>query len=294
MNWAGLIQQLEIQTGLILQPFQISSVSGGDINSAYKLQAGQQIWFIKLNRANLLDMFVAEAAGLKALANTNTVKVPEVVCSGVFEQYSFLLLNYICLSPLNPASLSLFGEQLAALHSQTQPYFGWQQNNTIGSTPQSNTAHTDWVSFWRTERLEKQLQLAANKGYKGVLQTQGQKLLTKLDDFFVDYHPQPAFLHGDLWAGNAAQDTLGNPVMFDPACYFGDREADLAMTELFGGFGKNFYAAYHASYPLDTGYIVRKTLYNLYHILNHLNLFGGAYLSQSQGMIAGLLAEVGH
>ncbi len=109
---------------------------------------------------------------------------------------------------------------------------------------------------------------------------------------FVGYQPQPSLLHGDLWGGNAAVDTQGNPVIFDPACYFGDREADLAMTELFGGFGRDFYAAYQDFLPLDQGYATRKTLYNLYHILNHLHLFGGGYLSQSERMLERLLAEV--
>ena len=165
--------------------------------------------------------------------------------------------------------------------------------NTIGSTPQHNNRHDDWVEFWRQERLGRQLQFAAGNGYGGVLQSQGEKLLERFQGFFQDYQPQASLLHGDLWGGNAAADGRGNPVMFDPACYFGDRETDIAMTELFGGFGAEFYAAYQAEYPLDAGYKVRKTLYNLYHILNHLNLFGRAYLAQANNMIEGLLAELG-
>jgi fructosamine-3-kinase len=165
-------------------------------------------------------------------------------------------------------------------------------DNTIGSTPQKNTPRQDWVAFWREQRLGYQLQLAARQGHGGALQRQGEQLLEYLPDFFTDHRPQASLLHGDLWSGNYSIDSQGQPVIFDPAVYFGDREADLAMTELFGGFGAEFYAAYNSSWPLEPGYAVRKTLYNLYHILNHLNLFGGGYLSQAQRMIQHLLAEV--
>ena len=137
------------------------------------------------------------------------------------------------------------------------------------------------------------MQLAAAQGYGGSLQKQGEKLSEKLAGLFHGYQPQASLLHGDLWGGNAAADQHANPVIYDPACYYGDREADIAMTELFGGFGAEFYAAYQAEWPLDAGYKVRKTLYNLYHILNHLNLFGRGYLGQADAMLARLLAELG-
>ena len=137
-----------------------------------------------------------------------------------------------------------------------------------------------------------QLKLAADKGYGGLLQANGERLCSDMAALFDNYLPQPSLLHGDLWAGNAAVDKQGCPVIFDPACYYGDREADLAMTELFGGFSRDFYAAYQAVWPLNQGYGVRKTFYNLYHILNHLNLFGGGYLRQAESMMAMLLAEI--
>ena len=178
------------------------------------------------------------------------------------------------------------------MHQQPQAYFGWHIDNTIGSTPQHNDREHDWPTFWQQQRLAKQLTFAANNGAGGSLQKKGQKLLENLAVFFDGYTPIPSLLHGDLWSGNAAADEQGNPVMFDPASYYGDRETDIAMTELFGGFNTDFYSAYQAEYPLDSGYKVRKTLYNLYHILNHFNLFGGGYQSQAESMIDILLAEI--
>ena len=291
-NLQKLLTHLEQQTGEALPNPSLTRVSGGDINTAYKLQAGGLVWFIKLNQARLLDMFSAEAAGLQALQSTGPIRTPKVICYGEFHEHAYLLLEYIELRALRGASSARFGQQLAQLHRQPQPYFGWQRDNTLGSTAQSNQRHDNWISFWRQERLGKQLRLAAANGYAGTPQSRGEKLLEKLDGFFSSYQPRPALLHGDLWGGNAAADVLGNPVIFDPACYYGDREADIAMTELFGGFGQDFYAAYQTEYPLEAGYNTRKTLYNLYHILNHLNLFGGGYLGQANSMLERLLAEV--
>ena len=203
-----------------------------------------------------------------------------------------LLLEYLEFGCSNKASDRLLGRQLALMHQQQQPYFGWHRDNTIGSTLQLNSQCDDWLTFWREQRLGFQLKLAANKGYGGMLQVNGERLCSDMAVLFDNYLPQPALLHGDLWAGNAAVDKLGCPVIFDPACYYGDREADLAMTELFGGFSRDFYAAYQAVWPLDHGYGVRKTFYNLYHILNHLNLFGSGYLRQAESMMAMLLSEL--
>jgi fructosamine-3-kinase len=179
------------------------------------------------------------------------------------------------------------------MHRVTQARFGWVQDNTIGSTPQINTPEEDWIVFWREHRLRFQLHLATRHGHGGRLRERGERLLDEFPRLFAEYQPAASLLHGDLWSGNYAYTREGEPVIFDPAVYYGDREADLAMTELFGGFGREFYAAYREAYPLDEGYAVRKTLYNLYHVLNHLNLFGGGYLSQAQGMIDRLLSELG-
>ena len=287
----SLIEHLQQTTGRGLQHHRVSSVGGGDINAAYRLQADGVDWFIKLNRADLADMFAAEAAGLQELAAHGEVRVPDVVACGSHGSQSYLVLDYIDLKGWRGDSATRFGRQLAALHRIPQAYFGWPIDNTIGSMPQHNQRSDDWIAFWQNQRLGKQLQFAASKGFTGKLQSNGDKLLTKIPVFFSDYRPHPSLLHGDLWGGNASADNQGNPVIYDPACYYGDREADIAMTELFGGFSRDFYAAYNDEYRLDGGYPVRKTLYNLYHILNHLNLFGGGYLGQANTMIERLLAE---
>jgi len=164
-------------------------------------------------------------------------------------------------------------------------------NNHIGATPQSNDWQYSWSDFWREQRLGYQLDLAASNGYGGKLQTLGKQLLMRFPSL-IDHAPVPSLIHGDLWGGNMSFDSNAQPVIYDPATYYGDREAEIAMTELFGGFSADFYAAYQDAWPLDQGYAARKTLYNLYHILNHLNLFGGGYLGQAQGMMERLLAEV--
>jgi fructosamine-3-kinase len=237
-------------------------------------------------------MFEAEAAGLEALNQAQTIRVPKFVVCGQTPDYAFLVLEYIDLHRLNNRSEQLLGQQLAQLHLQKQAYFGWHSDNTIGSTVQVNGHYHDWITFWQEQRLGHQLMLAAAKGYGGRLQTLGEKLCSNLSLLFSGYQPQPALVHGDLWGGNAAADEQGDPVIYDPACYFGDRETDLAMTELFGGFSSTFYQAYQAVYPLSPGYARRKTLYNLYHILNHLNLFGRSYLHQAENMLDKLLADV--
>jgi fructosamine-3-kinase len=176
--------------------------------------------------------------------------------------------------------------------SEETATYGWPRDNFIGSTPQSNQSHRTWAGFYAEERLRPQLQLASSNGMVRELRDQGEKLTDRLAAFFVDYRPAPSLLHGDLWSGNAAQLADGTPVIFDPAVYRGDRETDIAMAELFGGFPESFYAAYRAAWPLDAGYETRKTLYNLYHILNHFNLFGSAYLGQARRMIEKLLVEL--
>jgi fructosamine-3-kinase len=179
------------------------------------------------------------------------------------------------------------GQQLAALHqTKVGDTFGWERQNTIGSTPQINTWTADWTEFWVKHRLGYQLQLAQQRG--GHFPKQDQ-LLNLIPDLLAGHTPQPSLVHGDLWSGNAAVTQTGEPVIFDPATYVGDREVDLAMTELFGGFPAAFYQGYNQVFPLDEGYQQRKPLYNLYHVLNHFNLFGGSYESQANRMIMQLL-----
>ena len=261
----------------------------GCINRAFLLESDGECYFIKLNDTERLPMFEAEAEGLKEMAETKTVRVPMPLCSGVAEGRAFLVLEYLPLRVRTRAQEAL-GRQLARMHRVTAPTFGWHRDNTIGSTPQPNTPMADWVAFWRDRRLGFQLQLAANNGSR-TLQRKGEQLLEQLPAFFADYRPVASLLHGDLWGGNAAATADDEPVVFDPAVYYGDRETDIAMTELFGGFSVRFHAAYRETWPLDAGYRVRKNLYNLYHVLNHFNLFGGGYLSQAERLIGQLLVE---
>lgn len=267
-------------------------VGGGSINETYRLEGTDGArYFLKLNDAQHLPMFIAEAAGLDAIAATNTLRVPQPVAHGSANAYSFLVLEYLELSSRGDARL--FGEQLAALHRCTGEKFGFSQDNFIGTTPQPNGWKDNWMDFWREQRLGFQLHLAAQNGYGGQLQSLGERLLDALPAFFAGCLPQPALLHGDLWSGNHAFLMDGTPAIFDPAPYYGDRECDLAMTELFGGYPADFYAAYRAAWPLDAGYAIRKELYNLYHVLNHANLFGGGYAMQAEQMMKRLLAEIG-
>jgi protein-ribulosamine 3-kinase len=266
------------------------SVSGGDINAAWRIEGGGRAFFVKVNAPERLPMFEAEAAGLAEIARSGTIRVPQPVCSGAGSDASWLVLEYIGLNRAGGRCMRELGHRLALLHKVTNERFGWSRDNTIGATPQVNTPGGDWIAFWREHRLRFQLDLAARNGYRGRLQQQGARLLETLPAFFSGYAPIPSLLHGDLWGGNAGCDSESGPVIYDPAVYYGDREADIAMTELFGGFGSEFYSGYREAFPLEAGYVTRKHLYNLYHVLNHLNLFGGGYGAQAERMIERLLA----
>jgi len=283
-------QQIATVTGGDFVCSNQQSIGGGCINSAFRLDGKNISYFVKHNSAHLLDMFIAESEGLQAMADTNTIRVPKPVCYGVADNQSYLVMEYLRFD--GGRSVDLLGEQMAAMHRHSQERFGFHVDNTIGATPQNNTPHDDWVSFWQQRRLGYQLNLARRNGCGQKLIDDGERLQELIPRFFTDYQPQPAILHGDLWSGNYSYADDGQPVIFDPATYYGDREADIAMTELFGGFGRGFYDAYNNAWPLDPGYSVRKTLYNLYHIINHFNLFGGGYLGQAEAMTARLLAEV--
>lgn len=300
MDWSAISATISLATR---QPFQLigHEAIGGGINQSYRIRGqDNRQFFVKLNDVHhaarpstwLRTGFAAEAAGLNEIAATQTIRVPQPVSHGTSNTHSFLVLEYLELSSCGNAAQ--LGEQLAALHRCTKKQFGFAQDNFIGTTPQPNSWRDNWIDFWREQRLGFQLQLAKKNGYCGKLQTLGERLLDALPAFFSGYSPQPALLHGDLWSGNHAFLAGGTPVIFDPAPYYGDRECDLAMTELFGGYNLDFYSAYYAAYPLDTGYAARRNLYNLYHILNHANLFGmDGYTRQAEQMMQRLLMEVG-
>ena len=290
--WQSVAQGIQAATGAAF-PIQRTTtpVGGGCINAAWCIENGATRYFVKTNSAAKLPMFEAEALGLAELAASQSLRVPRPITSGVAGNEAFLVLEWLDLG--GHGSAAQLGQQLAALHRTSAPHFGFASANTIGATPQRNPWTDNWIDFWRDQRVGFQLELAARNGFGGILQNQGERLMGKLDGLFDGYQPQPSLLHGDLWSGNYGYTQAGEPVVFDPAAYYGDREADLAMTELFGGFPADFYAAYRVAWPHDAGYAIRKNLYNLYHILNHANLFGGSYVRQAEGMMMKLLAELG-
>lgn len=267
------------------------SVGGGCISSAWHIVGtdGRE-FFVKTHQQQYLDMFSAEAEGLNEIVNSHTIKAPRALAWGEAGQSAYLVMEHLPLG--GNGSQRQLAEKLAQMHQQQAARFGWHRDNNIGTTAQKNRQSSNWCEFWRDQRLAYQLQLAASKGYGGPLQSQGERLLSDLDRLLDGHEPAAVLLHGDLWSGNYSFTLANEPVIFDPAVYYGDRECDIAMTELFGGFAADFYAAYNDLLPLDQGYAMRKTLYNLYHILNHLNLFGGGYRQQAESMISRLLSEI--
>lgn len=288
----GVLNRIEAATGRPMRLCRARTVSGGCINRAVVLEGNGDAYFVKYNAAKRLEMFIAEAEGLRTLATARIVAVPDPVCWGITEDRAFLALEYMQLGEMNRATYVELGRRLAALHRVTQPRYGWHRDNTIGSTPQPNAPADTWTEFFRERRLGYQFGLVRRNAHHR-LATKGERLLERLGSFLADHACVPSLCHGDLWAGNVGRTAQGEPVVFDPAIYFGDRETDLAMTELFGGFARSFYAAYREEWPLAPGYETRRTLYNLYHVLNHVNLFGQSYLIQAERMVDQLLSEAG-
>lgn len=291
--WEDINAAIERTTGSSAGAHPPRSIAGGSINRAVSIGEGDRRYFVKLNEApGSLEMFEAEAAGLQLLAQPGALRVPRPICFGLSGTSAYLVLEHIAFGRGGAAGEERLGAGLAAIHRVTRSCFGWDRDNTIGSTPQINRPTDDWVTFYRDYRLGFQLELATRNGYAGPLTETGSRLLEQLPAICADHSPVASLLHGDLWGGNAAFDCDGAPVIYDPAVYFGDRETDLAMTELFGGFGASFYRAYQAVWPLDAGYELRRDLYQLYHVLNHLNLFGASYARGAQQLIDRLLAAV--
>jgi len=252
------------------------------------LGGGGRKYFAKVNERAQLDNFAAEADGLAALAAAGA-RVPSPLCRGEEGSEAFLVLEY--LEMRGSGDYAALGRALAHVHSIRGEFFGWRRDNYIGRTPQLNRRSASWGDFWRHSRLLPQLDLARKNGLGAGLLEKGEKLAEAVPRLLSGHSPAASLLHGDLWGGNVGFLASGAPVLFDPAVYWGDRETDLAMTELFGGFPRDFYSAYAEIAPLDRGYAARKTLYNVYHVLNHANLFGGGYAPQAERMIDQLLAQ---
>jgi protein-ribulosamine 3-kinase len=270
-----------------------TSIGHSAWGQTFSLTARNARYCVKTATGPYLSMLEAEADALRALAATQTIRVPQVAAQTVSGDTSILILEWLnIVGAPNGAAL---GHALAALHRAQPPCgprgerFGWTRDNWIGGTPQHNCWTDDWCAFFREQRLAPQLTLAAQNGFGGELQRGGERLLSTLTSVLGNRDPEPSLLHGDLWSGNAAMLASGEAVIFDPAAYVGDREADLAMTTLFGGFDADFYEAYCDAWPLEAGYEIRRDVYNLYHVLNHLNLFGSGYLVRAERILARLV-----
>ena len=291
MDWSAIVADIRDRFELTLDPATARPVGGGCINRCWDIPGAGARWFLKTNAADKAAMFTAEARGLAALGEAGPLRVPAVIGSGCAGNTAYLLLEWIPLGAVSRDIEAEFGAGLARLHRTTSARFGFDADNFIGSTAQPNEWRASWCEFFAQQRLGFQLDLARENGLGARLQKAGERLLQVLPQLFAQHAPQPSLLHGDLWGGNRACDEQGRPVIFDPAVYFGDREADLAMTRLFGGFGSDFYAAYENEWPLPPGASGRVDLYNLYHVLNHANLFGGAYRDQALAIMRRLLSS---
>jgi fructosamine-3-kinase len=257
-------------------------LGGGCINDARLLSThhGPRL-FLKQNRGQPADLFAREAEGLREMAAVSGApRVPQVL----LEDADFLLLEYLASAPRHVRFWELFGAELATLHLHTAPQFGFYADNYIGATPQPNPWASDGHDFFARERLRYQAELARRNGLlPAESERQIERLCLRLRELIP---PQPAsLLHGDLWSGNIHPGPEGKACLIDPACYYGWAEADLAMANLFGSLPEAFYAAYESVRPLEPGYRGRFDLYNLYHLLNHLNLFGTGYLPQAQAVL---------
>ncbi len=287
--WPHLQDVISDETATLFHIKERQALSGGDTNNAYKISDGKQSYFVKTNRKSQLFMFEAEVVALEAIKKSKTILVPEVIATGTFGSDSYLVLSYIDMQ--GQPNSGQFGHKLAELHLSQESKFGFDVDNSIGSTPQINAWSDSWVEFWQKERLGYQIHLAKQNALSHKLYDLGLKLIDKTPYFFQTYQPKPSLLHGDLWSGNWSATQKGDPVIYDPASYYGDHEADLAMTELFGHPGIHFYESYKEIFPIDDGYSTRKLFYNVYHILNHANIFGGSYIQQSVNSIEQLLVE---
>ena len=303
--WDKIAVHISETTGETFSLENRHSVSGGCINQGYSISTSSRAYFAKINQASQIAMFEAEALGLQQMRATQTIRVPEPICWGTEGNSAYIVLEWLDLgSRGGERAWEEMGRKLAAMHKYSSPNppllrggeepnspllrggFGWDINNTIGSTVQLNNWTANWAEFWAEYRIGYQLKLARRRGGHF---PQGERLLEVIPELLAGHEPQPSLVHGDLWGGNAGVTPAGEPVIFDPAVYFGDREVDIAMTELFGGFSAQFYQGYNQVWPLEGGYEQRKILYNIYHILNHFNLFGGSYQSQANQMINRIL-----
>ncbi|MFT4154823.1 fructosamine kinase family protein [Parafilimonas sp.] len=280
-----IIQEL---SNLFNQPVNIINhqpVFGGDINQTYRLQTNTGTFFLKLNDGKLNDMFEKEFSGLRLMHQTKTIKIPEPILHGKIENKIFLVTEFIEKGSSSKNFWQTFARQLAAMHRHTNERFGLPENNYIGSLHQPNYFCKTWSEFYAAQRIMPMMQLAfsQNKCSKEDV-TKAEKLCERLSNIFPE--EKPALIHGDLWGGNFMAGNNGEPVIYDPAVYYGNREMDIAMSLLFGGFDSSFYNHYNEAFPLQPGWQKRVELCQLYPLMVHLILFGGHYYHSVMGIIS--------
>lgn len=287
MNWRNNVEKkLSEYLGKTVSINNLRSVGGGSINETFMIATNEGDFFVKKNSSTLYPaMFEKEALGLQILKDTNEIDVPEVITAGESENDSFLILKFIDSSNKTSSFWEDFGTQLAKLHKHTSKQFGLNHDNYIGSLYQHNNKHNKWSDFFRDERLDRQVRLARDSGsIDRNTVVAFDRFYTRLDSIFPE--EPPALLHGDLWGGNFMVNKKGNPIIIDPAVYYGHREMDLGMSQLFGGFDKQFYFSYNRQYPLENGWEERLNYCNLYPLMVHVNLFGGSYLQSVRSTIS--------
>lgn len=290
-TWNIISAEISTLSGRSFMVESVRPVGGGDINQCFIISSHNTAYFVKLNDASMLSMFEQEAFSLTRLLNTEIFTVPIPLTLGIAQSHSYLVLSYHAIQ--SHGNQYILGQKLAGLHKCTHSQHGWDHSNFIGTTLQKNTPSASWLDFWREQRLMPQLEFAYENGYSNKLSALAGQLIKSLPDILEGHEPGPSLLHGDLWGGNIGFIAPDQPILFDPASYYGDRETDLAMTELFGGFQAEFYTGYTQAWPLPEGYRKRRPLYQLYHMLNHLNLFGSSYLGSCQRLIHTLLSDAG-
>lgn len=271
----------------------VTEQPAGRTRRALRIDTGHGPLFVKVLPADRAAVFAAEADGLTLLAQTGTFRIPAIRSQGSNDAYAWLALEWLDLQPVRDADDGRrFGDALAALHAVRGPHYGLNRDNWLGDSLQENGSSESWPLFFARKRLLPQLATAVEGGLRGSLVSNVQGIVERIGALFLDYRPAASLLHGDLWHGNAGVDGDGRPTVFDPAVHYGDREADFALAEMFGGFPTAMYAAYLQRSPLHPNAPSRRALYRLYHLLNHYNLHGISYLRETERTAARLLSEL--